>query len=777
MEFRDTQEFRFKIIDTLRSWGKKLGLEGEELNIFVRYKFAEHNREEKLEEQRQWQEECKEKRRKHEDKVRQLQVEDEEKQRKHEERMRKLRAERQRRSRDNSEDCDSDKSYTIQEPHGNTILSLTKSRIEPRVLKNREPENQKLIDELNYDREESNKLISELRNNLAIKENELKEHRETAGKLESKLSNVETRLTDLEKFDIKHRLKIEETEVESMNLRMRIAEMDKLLAQKDEEKSSWLKITKDKDRKVTELMKSEAEKGELLEKLQRELKGKEIEMNRNLISTQNNIADLSKALTEMGESLEEWKRENKIKLNEVEVESMTWKMKSIEMDNLYASLIKIVRGKDVKLAEMKLNLIIAYQNVTGLNKTVADKDECLQKLQWKLKEIKDTLTQKVEENNELTLTIAHNKEDIKDLWRIIVEKEEKRTELTQRLNGNDTDMTVNVQRTSKMLGTIVEKPHEKWIKEVQFRKRETLVENMKKKKSSDPDMQDGVKVTEHTVVTVVTLTSEAKCVECKGNKEDNNGKIDCTTEFLEDSKPIEGDKENSENKDRKMGCTTELIADSTSKDEKKQLKKKPYSGATQQYDVGSAKYCCELLNKGGPYDLQRHSRANTELHRDTVRSRPTRINKTMTDKYSLDRFTAGPLRVMFLLIVGVLGRTVSRWGESGAFAGVFIDTRGTVRGQEGKFKGQGYYDTSGGIVIPTWEVPRRHDLEHISLYNGNQGRLLFRIGDKRNIPPPNTMAMIFFFQCYEMFGLCIDVYEYDDICYDDDVGCVNSDKC
>ncbi|VDP97159.1 unnamed protein product, partial [Trichobilharzia regenti] len=244
-----------------------------------------------------------------------------------------------------------------------------KSRIEPRVLKNREPENQKLIDELNYDREESNKLISELRNNLAIKENELKEHRETASKLESKLSNVVTRLTDLEKFDIEHRLKIEENEVESMNLRMRIAEMDKLLAQKDEEKSSWLKITKDKDRKVTELMKSEAEKGELLEKLQSELKGKEIEMNRNLISTQNNIADLSKALTEMGESLEEWKRENKIKLNEVEVESMTWKMKSIEMDNVYASLIKIVKGKDEKLAEMKVNLIIANQNITGLNKT------------------------------------------------------------------------------------------------------------------------------------------------------------------------------------------------------------------------------------------------------------------------------------------------------------------------------------------------------------------------------------------------------------------------
>ena len=93
MEFRDTQEFRFKIIDTLRSWGKKLGLEGEELNIFVRYKFEEHNREERLEEQRQWQVEDEEKQRKHE-----------EKQRKHEERMRKLRGERERRSRDNIED-------------------------------------------------------------------------------------------------------------------------------------------------------------------------------------------------------------------------------------------------------------------------------------------------------------------------------------------------------------------------------------------------------------------------------------------------------------------------------------------------------------------------------------------------------------------------------------------------------------------------------------------------------------------------------------------------
>ena len=125
MEFKDAQEFRFKIIDTLRSWGKKLGLKGEELNLFVRDKFVEHNREEKLEEQRQWQEECKEKRRKHEDKVRQWQVEDEDKQRKHEERMRKLRAERQRRSRDNSEDCDSDKSYTIHETHENKKLSST----------------------------------------------------------------------------------------------------------------------------------------------------------------------------------------------------------------------------------------------------------------------------------------------------------------------------------------------------------------------------------------------------------------------------------------------------------------------------------------------------------------------------------------------------------------------------------------------------------------------------------------------------------------------------
>ena len=90
MDLKDLQEFRFKIIDALRGWIKRLGLKGEELNLFVRDKIVEHNREEKLEEQRQWQEECKEKRRKHEDKVRQWQVEDEEKQRKHEEIMRKI---------------------------------------------------------------------------------------------------------------------------------------------------------------------------------------------------------------------------------------------------------------------------------------------------------------------------------------------------------------------------------------------------------------------------------------------------------------------------------------------------------------------------------------------------------------------------------------------------------------------------------------------------------------------------------------------------------------
>ena len=185
MEFRDTQEFRFKIIDTLRSWGKKLGLEGEELNIFVRYKFEEHNREEKLEEQRQWQEECKEKRRKHEDKVRQLQVEDEEKQRKHEERMRKLRAERHRRSRDNIEDCDSDKSYTIHETHGNKKLSSTE--------------------------------VDEQKVEIIVKETELENHKGTLSELEAIWYSAQSRLTELEREGRGHKSELDEKEVETLN--------------------------------------------------------------------------------------------------------------------------------------------------------------------------------------------------------------------------------------------------------------------------------------------------------------------------------------------------------------------------------------------------------------------------------------------------------------------------------------------------------------------------------------------------------------------------------
>ena len=190
------------------------------------------------------------------------------------------------------------------------------------------------------------------------------------------------------------------------------------------------------------------------------------------------------------------------------------------------------------------------------------------------------------------------------------------------------------------------------------------------------------------------------------------------------------------------------------KDENKEIKEDRCSGFTQKYDVCSAENCFEMIDKGDAYD---YSRANTELHKDididNVGSGWARNHKNMTEKNAQDRFRirssyedqktdngfAGPLRLMFLLLVGVLVKTMIRVGEDE----ILRTTTGNFSGQKVESKGgQGEIDR-GGIVIAVWEMPTRLELENISLYNGNQGRLLFMMGDKRNIPPSKTITMIF----------------------------------
>ena len=668
-----------------------------------------------------------------------------------------------------------------------------KKEMEISFLKNRNAEDKKEIDWLNSELADNLSLVDRLKAALFNKDKEIAEHTDTVNELQSTVRSVQNRLKELEKEDVENKLKIEETEAESIEVRMKIAERESQLVEKEELLGKVERELKDKvelldklksdhktkvdekevellslkmkidsmerdfprlleilkvkegilaemeinvnkaNQHITELKKSGVEKDEILEKLQREIKEKErknIERERNLMITHDN---LSKSLADKDDLLEELKREHKIKMNESEVKSMNMKMKSTEMDEVYSNLIKIFKGKDEKLAEMEINLIIANQNITGLNRTLDDNDELMEKLQRELKEreienknIKERLTQKEEVNKQLTLKVERNKEDITELWRIITDKEEKMADLSLRLTGKD--MTAMVQRRCKTHHSIVEKPYENENKELI--EKEEIVDKGRQvdiEKISDPDSKDEVKPSE----------GKKSTQECNATKE------------------------------RKTELTTERV-------EKSKLTKKydnDMCSAGHSLESGDTEYGC---------DIQTHSTVNVAQLRkdiDTLRSRRAGNTQTMTDKSSQDRLTkkdngfAGPLRVMFLLIAEVLGRTVSRGGESGACADVVIDTRG----QEGKFKGQGYYDTSCGIVIPTWEVPRRHDLEHISLYNGNQGRLLFRIGDKRNIPPSDTTAMIFF--NVMKFLACVLIYMNMIFVMMMMWFCVNYDKC
>ena len=81
----------------------------------------------------------------------------------------------------------------------------------------------------------------------------------------------------------------------------------------------------------------------------------------------------------------------------------------------------------------------------------------------------------------------------------------------------------------------------------------------------------------------------------------------------------------------------------------------------------------------------------------------------------------------------MLVKTLIRVGEDDILKPA---TTGNFSGQKVESKGgQGEIDDSGGIVIAVLEMPTRRELVQISLYNGNQSRLLFWMGDKRNIPP------------------------------------------
>ena len=54
--------------------------------------------------------------------------------------------------------------------------------------------------------------------------------------------------------------------------------------------------------------------------------------------------------------------------------------RNTEMEQVYSSLIKIFKSKDKKIAEMEVSIIIANQNIKGLNNTLTDKDKDLEKV-------------------------------------------------------------------------------------------------------------------------------------------------------------------------------------------------------------------------------------------------------------------------------------------------------------------------------------------------------------------------------------------------------------
>ena len=194
------------------------------------------------------------------------------------------------------------------------------------------------------------------------------------------------------------------------------------------------------------------------------------------------------------------------------------------------------------------------------------------------------------------------------------------------------------------------------------------------------------------------------------------------------------------------------------------------SKLTEKYDndMCSAGHSLESGDTEYGCDIQTHSTVNVApLCRDidTVRSRRAGNRQTVTGKSSQDRGQnrlrvksrysdpqsekgfAGTLHCGLMFLWIVILKTLSLVGRNCRFAELLKTTNVISIGQVEVKGGQSYFDTSWETGIAMREIPTRLELVHISLYNGNQGRVLFRIGDKRNIPPSNTMtmAMIFFF--------------------------------
>ena len=299
---------------------------------------------------------------------------------------------------------------------------------ENRVLKNLDVQNKKEIDGLYDDLADSLNLTGALKIEMFGKERELAEHKEKISELESTLCKVQSKLTELEEEGRENKTKLEETEVEKWELRMKIVEMHGLLTQNDKEKSSWLKTIEDTD-------------------------GKLAEMNRNLMITNKNTADLSNALTERDELLEQLKREHKMKLKEAEVESMNLKMKNVEMEKEYSSLLKIVKDKDDKLAEMCRNLSIINNRTSYLSKTLAEKDDLLEELK---KEHRTKLDEAEVESINLKLKITNKDKEYSSLLKIVKDKDDELADMYRNI-GNANHITAELSRTIKDKDEVLDK--------------------------------------------------------------------------------------------------------------------------------------------------------------------------------------------------------------------------------------------------------------------------------------------------------------------------------
>ena len=501
-------------------------------------------------------------------------------------------------------------------------------------------------------------------------------------------------------------------------------------------------VDADKNKKVIDKLNHDLEDSHnLISELRSELSVKERELEKQ----KKTISELESTLCRVQSKLTELEREgeeSKTKLEKMEVVSKNLKLKISKADNLIAKrdtensiLLKIIREKIDKLADMDVKLNITSQNITVLSKTVAEKDSLLENLQKELKEkdveniiIKERLARREEENYELIRNLTFKEEDIAELWRIIVEKEEnickirvekdeKIAELNLKLIKQDADIAGMLHENNKMLKRVVEKDYEILnFNKLLTEKKQHVVKNHQELRKEEVDLS-------------ILTTRLARSKETMTH-----------TNSLEP--PARG-------QDQFRFCSAE------------------WRVGEMNWGVTEARHV-ETGGKG----VRRSSRRSTGGLFEFVNT-DDRVG-TIRSNYGDQKTKLGnglPLLLTFVMITGCLWKIwMIFMGERGWFSHVLMYTTCNLialLGQAGKFEwGQGDSNTSCGIIPRMnrvmWEGPCKLGFEKIvccNAYYGNYGCFLLVMGDKRMIPPSEKLLRHFILSLF--IAVCSVYVFYD----------------